>query len=152
QAGGTEAVHQLDALGDTDRGGLVLQAIARSDFHQAHLPGQGHGLDSCTTGHGHSIIAAGKSPPAGSSSSSRLPSVTMSPSPKNNGRTVPLRSARTLCSSFIASSTISAVPAPTCWPGCTSTRTTLPFMGALRPPSGRAWLPAAASGSWRRTL
>src|SRR5690606_37237795 len=56
-----------------------------------------------------------------------------------------------LCSIFIASSTSNAEPASTCWPGDTSTRTTLPFIGAVSPPDTRSWALASVSGSYRRT-
>ncbi|MNK91997.1 hypothetical protein D3C87_1121150 [compost metagenome] len=42
KAGGAERIDQLHLVGDADRLGFVLQAIARADFDQAYLGGEGH--------------------------------------------------------------------------------------------------------------
>ena len=55
------------------------------------------------------------------------------------------RSARRSCSIFIASITISGVPASTFWPRSTSTAITLPGIGAVRRPPPCSASPACAS-------
>src|SRR5690606_9563827 len=129
QAGCSQVVAQAHLVGHADRLFLVLQAIARADFDQADVLRQVHRVLSRFVG----------GPQASSSSTSTAPSPTISPSPQYSALTVPVWGARMLCSIFMASSTTRAVPASTAWPGSTSTRTILPFIGAVSPPWW-AWL------------
>ncbi len=45
EAGGAQGVDQLYLVSHADRLGFVLQTIARADFDQAYLGGEGHGID-----------------------------------------------------------------------------------------------------------
>ena len=47
QTRGAEGVHQLHLVGHADGLGFVLQTVARADFDQAHVGGEGHGFDLC---------------------------------------------------------------------------------------------------------